>query len=295
MILDEKLRWFGFWLLDSLKGKQIRTYYDQIQRAWKEGTSIRETEERIRALIAHAVKTTEFYKDYPEDIELTDLPVVNKDTFRQNYEQFLSTTYKDAPDNRVMCTSGSTGTPLRMIQNRDKIRHNTAGGIFLGAAAGYYIGMKEAFIRVWVNNVKKSKFQLFQENLIMMDSSRMDEQALERMFRVIEKKKVKCLVGYSSALGELSNYIQKTGKDCSRCKVKAIIPISETMPEPVRRTLEKQFDCPVRAWYSNEENGIMGLQNEDNEGYRIDTETYYYEILKMDSDERQSRENLEES
>ena len=164
MILDEKLRWFGFWLLDSLKGKQIRTYYDQIQRAWKEGTSIRETEERIRALIAHAVKTTEFYKDYPEDIELTDLPVVNKDTFRQNYEQFLSTTYKDAPDNRVMCTSGSTGTPLRMIQNRDKIRHNTAGGIFLGAAAGYYIGMKEAFIRVWVNNVKKSKFQLFQEN-----------------------------------------------------------------------------------------------------------------------------------
>ena len=37
MILDEKLRWFGFWLLDSLKGKQIRTYYDQIQRAWKEG------------------------------------------------------------------------------------------------------------------------------------------------------------------------------------------------------------------------------------------------------------------
>lgn len=99
------------------------------------------------------------------------------------------------------------------------------------------------------------------------------------------EEKVKCLVGYSSALGELSNYIQKTGKDCSRCKVKAIIPISETMPEPVRRTLEKQFDCPVRAWYSNEENGIMGLQNEDNEGYRIDTETYYYEILKMDSDE----------
>ncbi len=57
------------------------------------------------------------------------------------------------------------------------------------------------------------------------------------------------------------------------------------MPEPVRRTLEKQFNCPVRAWYSNEENGIMGLQNREDEGYHIDTETYYYEILKMDSDE----------
>lgn len=49
--------------------------------------------------------------------------------------------------------------------------------------------MKEAFIRVWVNNVKKSKFQLIQENMIMMDSSRMDEQALAEMFHTIEKKK----------------------------------------------------------------------------------------------------------
>ena len=275
----------GFWMLDKTKGGKIREYYDQIRYAWKEGSSVEETEKKIQDLIAHAVKTTDFYKDYPEDISLKDLPVVNKDTFRQQYDRFISSTYKDAPDNRVMCTSGSTGTPLRMIQNRDKIRHNTAGGIFLGAAAGYYIGMKEAFIRVWVNNVKKSKFQLIQENMIMMDSSRMDEQALAEMFHTIEKKKVKCLVGYSSALGELSDYIRKSGKDCSNCSVRAIIPISETMPEPVRRTLEKQFGCPVRAWYSNEENGIMGLQNEKDEGYRIDTETYYYEILKMDSDE----------
>lgn len=285
MILDERLRWMGFWMLDKTKGGKIREYYDQIRYAWKEGSSVEETEKKIQDLIAHAVKTTDFYKDYPEDISLKDLPVVNKDTFRQQYDCFISSTYKDATDNRVMCTSGSTGTPLRMIQNRDKIRHNTAGGIFLGAAAGYYIGMKEAFIRVWVNNVKKSKFQLIQENMIMMDSSRMDEQALAEMFHTIEKKKVKCLVGYSSALGELSDYIRRSGRDCSNCSVRAIIPISETMPEPIRRTLEKQFGCPVRAWYSNEENGIMGLQNEKDEGYRIDTETYYYEILKMDSDE----------
>ena len=179
MILDERLRWMGFWMLDKMKGGKTREYYDQIRYAWKEGSSVEETEKRIQNLIAHAVKTTDFYKDYPETCSLEDLPVVNKDTFRQQYDRFVSSTYKDAPDNRVMCTSGSTGTPLRMIQNRDKIRHNTAGGIFLGAAAGYYIGMKEAFIRVWVNNVRKSKFQLLQENLIMMDSSRMDEKALE--------------------------------------------------------------------------------------------------------------------
>lgn len=49
--------------------------------------------------------------------------------------------------------------------------------------------------------------------------------------------------------------------------------------------LEKQFNCTVRSWYSNEENGIMGIQKEEDESYRIDTESYYYEILKLDSDE----------
>lgn len=285
MSWDEKLRWIGFWTLDGLRGRKVRKYYDKIKFAWKHGSSIQETEDRIQALISHAVRTTGFYKDYPETIKLQDLPVVNKDTFREHYDEFLSVTYKDAADNREMCTSGSTGTPLRMIQNKNKINHNTAGGIFLGAAAGYFIGMKEAFIRVWVNNVKKGKIQLMMENLIMMDSSRMDEEALENMLQVIKKKKVKCLVGYASALGEISYYIEKKNIDCKDFSVKLIIPISETMPTPVRRKLEKQFGCPVRAWYSNEENGIMGLQNAEDSGYHIDTETYYYEILKMDSDE----------
>ncbi|MEE1031218.1 MAG: phenylacetate--CoA ligase family protein [Ruminococcus sp.] len=285
MSWDEKLRWVGFWTLDALRGGKVRKYYNQIKYAWKKGSSVQETEDRIQALISHAVKTTDFYKGYSENVKLQDLPVVNKDTFRDNYDAFLSTVYKDASDNREMCTSGSTGTPLRMIQNKNKINHNTAGGIFLGAAAGYCIGMKEAFIRVWVNNVKKGKIQLLMENLIMMDSSRMDEEALENMLQVIKKKKVKCLVGYSSALGELSTYIEKKQMDCKDFCVRAIIPISESMPNPVRRTLEKQFGCPVRAWYSNEENGIMGLQNAEDDGYHIDTETYFYEILKMDSDE----------
>ena len=285
MMADEKLRWLGFWILDALQGKPVRKYYDQIRDGWKNGTSIRETEEKIHSLISHAVKTTEFYKDYSENSSLSELPVVNKDTFREHYDEFLSSVYREAPDNRVMCTSGSTGTPLRMIQNKDKIHHNTAGGIFLGAAAGYYIGMKQAFIRVWVNNVKKSKFRLIQENLIMMDSSHMDDEALKKMIETIIKKKVKCLVGYSSALGELSRYIDEFAVDCSNFSVCAVIPISETMPDPVRRRMEQQFSCPVQAWYSNEENGIMGLQNREDGGYRIDTESYYYEILKMNSDE----------
>ena len=135
MILDERLRWMGFWMLDKAKGGKIREYYDQIRYAWKEGSSVEETEKKIQDLIAHAVKTTDFYKDYPEDISLKDLPVVNKDTFRQQYDRFVSSTYKDAPDNRVMCTSGSTGTPPQHSRrhfpgSRGGLLHRNEGSLY---------------------------------------------------------------------------------------------------------------------------------------------------------------------
>ena len=285
MIIDEKLRWYVYWTLDAIRGGKVRKYYEEIKESYQKGTSIEKTDEKIKKLIAHAARTTEFYGQFPEDIPFSQLPVVNKDTYRAQYDSFLSSVYKDASDNRVMWTSGSTGTPFSMVQNKNKINHNTAGGIFLGAVGGYYIGMKEAFVRVWMRNVKKSKLQLIAENLIMIDSSIMGDEELEKMVSIIKKKKVKTLVGYSNSLAEISRYIKEKNIDTSDCCVKAIIPISEPMPMEAKENLKKQFGCNVRAWFSNEENGIMGIQNPDDESYYIDTESYYYEILKLNSDE----------
>lgn len=285
MSFDEKLRWVAFWTLDSLRGGKVRRYYEQIRDSYKNGTSVEETDKKVRDLIAHAVKTTEYYRDFPEDTALSSLPVVNKDTFRNHYDAFLSDAYRDAKDNRVMCTSGSTGTPLSMVQNKDKIDHNTAGGIFLGAVGHYFIGMKQSFIRVWVNNVKKSRLRQTVENSWMMDSSSLSDTSIQKMLETLRTKHVKCLIGYSSALGEISRYIETHVVDLSGFQVCSIIPISESMPTVVRKKLQEQFHCPVRAWYSNEENGIMGIQEPDSESYRIDTESYYIEILKLDRDE----------
>lgn len=286
MVLDEKLRWSGFWMVDSLQGGPTKKYYDKIKNSYLKGTSIEETDEKLKKLIAHAVNTTEFYKDFDENTPLERLPVVNKDTIRNQYESFYSSTYRDVSDNRQMSTSGSTGTPFRIIQNKDKIIHNRAAGIFMGVLGNYYIGMKQAFIRMWVgDHAKQGKLSLLAQNLIMMDCANIGEEELEKRVQFLKDKKVTSIIGYSSAIGDISRYIEKHHVDTSGFSVKSIIPISESMPETVRHKLEEQFGCPVQAWYSNEENGIMGIQDRNKERYYIDTESYYYEILKMDCDE----------
>ena len=281
----ERARWDGFFALDRMRGGTVRRTLEQDRYAWTHGPSFAATEQRIRDLIRHAVATTDYYRDYDPEIPLTDLPVVNKDTFRNHYDAFRSVQYLHASDNRIMSTSGSTGTPLAMVQDHHKALCNTADSIFLGTLGRYHIGEKKAFIRVWVNNVRKGKVQMMMENSIMIDSSSLSDESIAKMLNILKKQKVKCLIGYSSALGEISEYIRRSGTDMSGFSVHAILPISEAMPDPIRAQLAEQFQCPVQAWYSNEENGIMGIQSADSTAYYINSESYHYEILKMDSNE----------
>ena len=44
MVIDEKMRWYGFWLVDRLQGGKVRGYYEEIRDSYKNGTSI----ERLR-------------------------------------------------------------------------------------------------------------------------------------------------------------------------------------------------------------------------------------------------------
>ncbi len=283
--LLEKARWDAFFCLDGLRGGAVRRRYESDLAAWKHGTSEEKTQERISALIRHAVKTTAFYKDFDPDTPLSRLPIVDKNIFREHYDAFLSDAYKDKKDNRVMSTSGSTGTPLQMVQDRNKAKCNTADSIFLESLAGYHIGERMAFIRVWVKNVQKSRLQLFAENSIMMDSSSLSDESVANMLDILKKKKVKMITGYSSALTVLSNYIKKHEIDTSGFSVHSIIPISETLAQPIRKQLQEQFHCPVQQTYSNEENGIMAIQNRKDQSYYVNSESYFYEILKLDSDE----------
>jgi phenylacetate-CoA ligase len=281
----EKLRWKGFWWLDSFKKTELDTLYSENFYAFKNGTSYADTEEKLRRLMDHARKNTEFYKDIPEDAKLTDFPVVDKEVLRNNYDSILVKSFADAPGSRKMSTSGSTGTPLTIVQDRNKVLHDTVDGIFLGVLGNYYIGQKMAFIRVWVHNVRKSPLVLFMQNYIMMDSSSLSDESIKKMLDTLKKQKVRCVVGYASALTEISKYIDRTSYDLTGHVISSIIPISESMPEKVRERLSCQFGCYVQSWYSNEENGIMGIQGRNCEDYYINSENYYYEILKMDSDE----------
>ena len=281
----ETMRWKAFWALNRMKNTGMDEMYREDKEAFRNGIDKDILHKKVQAILDHARKNTAYYKDIPENASLSDFPIVDKEDLRNNYEAHMVPDFANAKGSRKMSTSGSTGTPLTVIQDRDKVLHDTADGIFLGVLGNYYIGQKMAFIRVWVDNVKKSRLTLFMQNYIMMDSSRLDDESIYKMLEILKRTKTKCIVGYASALTEISRYIDKADYDLSKMSIESIIPISEAMPMGVRENLKRQFKCPVQSWYSNEENGIMGIQGPNSEDYYINSACYFYEVLKFENDE----------
>lgn len=285
MFKYKNLRWHAFWVLDFLKGKSVRRYYNEIKNNHHNGTDINETNEKVRKLLNHAICTTKFYKEFSLQDEIGKYPITNKMIFKERFEDFLSSKYKNSKTNRIMYTSGSTGTPFAMIQNKNKIKHNTAASIYLCEQGNYFIGQKQGFLRVWVKSNHKNKLRSYIENVIMIDTKDLDDIGIKKLLLDIKKKNIQSLFGYASSFIEISNFIQRRRINSNKFHVKSIISTSEILPEATRNHLSSFFSCPVNSVYSNEENGIVGIQIDMGSRYYMDSTSYFFEVLKLECDE----------
>ena len=146
-------RWDLFWIRDFIFNKsRIRKAYKDIERIYCSDNKT--PEYQISKLLEHARTTTEFYADIPENISIQDFPIINKRTIIENYDNMLSTKC-DNEKLHKMSTSGSTGTPFTVVQNKEKRNRVIAEILFFGKICGYEFGEKQVYFRVWVDSIKK--------------------------------------------------------------------------------------------------------------------------------------------
>lgn len=273
-------RWYLFWIKDLvLGGKTLRAYKD-IKHSYYNGNIDKEKD--IANLLKHAKETTEYYKKY-DTMKITEFPVVNKRIIVENFDKIKSNRYEEKKLH-TMTTSGSTGTPFTVIQDKEKRRRVIAEVLFFGKLCGYTFGERQMFLRVWVKSIKKSKFKRFLQNMITEDISNLNDTRMQEIKEILEKdKKIKNVLSYASTLEKLSNYLIM--KEEEGYHLNSIISGSEVLQEKVRDNLKNIFKCNVVSRYANEENGILGQDCiEDNHEIHLNVADYYFEFLKLDED-----------
>ena len=91
----EKARWDAYFALDLIKGGKVRKKYNKDLEALAFGSDEKVIEERIEALLSHAVKTTDYYKNCDPKAGLSSFPLVDKQIWRDHYEEFLSSAFNE--------------------------------------------------------------------------------------------------------------------------------------------------------------------------------------------------------
>ncbi|MDE7104356.1 MAG: hypothetical protein K2O36_00580, partial [Ruminococcus sp.] len=276
---SEKLREL-FWQNDIEHGSYIKSQYDEIKRVigYADKEWVMKQYEKIKL---HAIAQTDFYKNY----NINDIfPVVNKNIIINNYDSFIAKSGYTRPTH-ISSTSGSTGTPFSVIQDFKKRKRTIADLKVFGEMSDYPSHERMIFFRVISEKLKRTPEQENRENIYYIDSSDLGVKSLEKMCMSVIEKQPHTLMSYSSTLVEIAEYIISAGIEAEKFGVSSIITIGEGLSEDNHKLLENAFDCKVYRRYSDMEMGIMGQDRGDNGSYILNWGSYYFECLKLDSDE----------
>lgn len=277
-----------YWTNDYLHKSPVRKHFGDIQTILnnKDNIGLTIQKDHLSGLISHAINNTEFYSKY-RDIPLESFPVMDKILLRESYDS-LTVQISKIPEHKgklvIQRTSGSTGTPLAVPQDKRKRNRRIAELKYFGKIAGFNSHEKLAHLRIWNKWHNKSRFQSFKENIFAVDCSRINDQTLTELCNLIKRKGIIAIWGYASWYDKLLEFVERNSIKLT--SVRVIIAGSEMLQPATRENLKRKLNCNVVSRYSNEEQGVLGQDKDDDEQFYLNHASYYFEFLKLDSDKK---------
>jgi phenylacetate-CoA ligase len=281
------LRKILFYLNDTIKGAKLKKHLEDINSVlFKLSYEDRKKElnTRLEKITNHACQQVPFYSNQ-QLYSLESFPVVNKSIIKDNLNSFVTKGVDTSTLFRVV-TSGSTGTPFGVYHDKSKKLRNTADTIFFGNLAGFEIGIKLNYLKIWTVVNRKSGFKSFLENINPIDVTQLGDENLKLLVETLVSTNMKqSFLGYATALETLCNYLEKNSPSTRIPHVTSVIAMSEGLNPIAKKKIHTYFGVYGVSRYSNVENGIIAQQPADgSNSFRVNWASYYVEILDMETD-----------
>lgn len=286
--LLEKFRKLCFWCVDFFKGGTIRKHYKEIKfilENFHTEESKTRRNDHIVNLLEHARKTTPFYAENAKGTELSDFPVINKGTVRNNFDQFRSSLFVDA-ENTPVVTSGSTGTPFKLFHNKNKRCRNNADIIYFAKRGGFEIGSRLLYMKVWNDINKKSPLKLWMENIRPYSIFNYSDSDVQKLIEDLENdRSKKGMVCFASTCDVIVNYLDSVKAQPSNYNITSIITNSDALSNHTKDRMEHYFKIPVVSRYSNMECGMLAQQScLGGYEFHVNWASFHVELLHPDKD-----------
>jgi len=223
---------------------------------------------KLRQLLVNAIQHVPYYQAQfmslglsKTDLDaftleaLSDLPILDKETLKQNQDRMLSTNISEKP--ATYQTSGTTGTPLgikftrkgdRLAQAAYESRVRNWSGVDYQMSRGMIGG------RMVVPEANAGppfwRYNIFERQLYMSAFHISPENA-PLYAQALNQYQPDYLVGYASSHFFLARMLDEKGIDMY--SPKAVLTSSEKLTDEMREMIEKVYNCEVFDGYSGVE------------------------------------------
>ena len=253
---------------------------------------------RLKALLIHCKNNVPYYTDLFNSIgfnpeksftfdEFKKIPVCTKDILRQNFDRLKAINIREYQP-RFKTTGGSTGQPINYTIDFKSHSYLAANNLRVwSVGSDYTIGDK--FITIAhgslmpKHNTLKNKFYFLFQNSILITSYHLNEERLTEAIIIINNSTAKFIYGYSSSIFMIAKFARaKNIKIMS--KLQAIFTTSDMLYKNQRELIEEVFGVKVFDSYGCPESGIVSFECHEHNGYHLNQESSYVEILSPDNE-----------
>lgn len=239
----------------------------------------------LNDILTYATTFSEYYKQYNDYSSLKDFPIVNKQFLKDHWNDIAVREYLQFADTREKFTSGSTGTPFKMVMDRYKHCRWIAGNKVFRNNVGVRSHEKTVFVSDAMTDKDIPVERQDRDNVYYFDCKYLDDDSLNNFLKKIIDMGTRSLTSMATVLDHIASLVRRGKAVSYEDEMLAVFSVSETLKRSTRQTISQYFRCPVYVLYANEENGVLGVEDGSGKGCRANDVDFYFEVLSMDSDE----------
>ncbi len=249
---------------------------------------------KLHNILSHAYKTVPYYQQlfkthefHPDEIledtnAIRKLPVLTKDIIRKNFDDLLTTDEATRETLRELGTSGSTGQPLKFMQDSNSRDYFTAYVHHHLGWGGWKPGRPHAYIGgASFESAKKFSLRDFLMdwtfNRFATNAYALNTDSMTEFVDKIRAKRPMLLYGYASSIYHFAKFAKEN--NYNDIKFKSVFSSAEVMYPDQRQFIEETFDTQVYDRYATRELGELGSQDETQTGLRVSVENVFIEIV----------------
>jgi len=211
------------------------------------------------------------------------VPLLDKSTIRTHFDELRSTD-ADSRGPRINTSGGSTGEPLRFVQDDSTHRWKIATKLLFDSWTGYRRG--EPFALLWgaardlSDAGLTARFGTFLRNELPLNAYLMPPAVMDDYLSRLDAFKPRLILAYAQSIYQLAVHAEQTGREIT--SPRAVMTSATNLEPDMRTTIERVFGAPVFNRYGSREVGDIACENGDGGGLVISPRTHYLEVVDQD-------------